>query len=154
MSDTIKVLLVEDDPGDIKLTREALADGLIAIDLSVVRNGVEALEFLRQQGRFADSPLPDLVLLDLNMPRMSGSEALREIRRDDKLKDLAVAVLTTSAAEEDVVASFERGANYYISKPAGFEDFNKVSTLIQEFWDKELASRRDAQDAGGKTSEP
>ena len=130
----IDVLLVEDNPGDVRLTREALKDGKILNNLHVVVDGVEAMEFLRQAGRYFDAPRPDLVLLDLNLPRKDGREVLEEVKEDDQLKEIPVVILTTSQAEQDVVKSYRLRANAYVSKPVDLEQFLGVVKSIEQFW--------------------
>ena len=130
----IEVLLVEDDPGDVLLTQEAFAQHQVNNRLHVVRDGVEALEFLRKQGRWAASPTPDLVLLDLNLPRMDGREVLAEIKADETLRRIPVVVLTTSEAEEDVLRSYELYANAYVTKPVDFDRFIQVVRQIDDFF--------------------
>jgi CheY-like chemotaxis protein len=130
----VDILLVEDDPADVELTKESLADSKIAIRLQVVGDGVEALAFLRQEGKHAGAPRPDLILLDLNLPRMDGRTLLTEIRADDGLKSIPVVVLTTSQAEADIVKSYRLGANCYITKPVGLAEFARVVNSIEEFW--------------------
>jgi len=129
-----RVLLVEDDPGDVELTRETLRDGKVHIELQVVNDGFEALQYLRKQGDHRDALMPDLVILDLNLPRKDGREVLREIREDPELKHLPVVVLTTSSADEDIVRSYGLGANCYATKPMGLGEFSKIVKAIQEFW--------------------
>lgn len=130
----ISVLLVDDDPGDVLLIREAFVDHKVGNGLSVVSDGVEAMEFLRRQGRFADAPRPDLVLLDLNLPRKNGQEVLEEIKGDPSLATIPVVVLTTSEAEEDVLRSYQLHANAYITKPVDFERFSAIVHQIDEFF--------------------
>ena len=130
----IEILMVEDNPGDVRLTREAMKEGKIKNRLSVVGDGVEALEFLRRQGRFADAPRPDLILLDLNLPRKDGREVLAEIKSDPALRTIPVVVLTTSHADEDVVRAYNLHANCYITKPVDFNQFMKVVQQIDDFW--------------------
>lgn len=130
----IEVLLVEDDPGDVLMTREAFADYKLRNQLHVVDDGVQALEFLRQEGRFADAPRPDIVLLDLNLPRMDGREVLAAIKSDPQLASIPVVVLTTSEAEEDVVRSYSLHANAYVTKPVDFERFIDVVRQIDDFF--------------------
>jgi CheY-like chemotaxis protein len=129
----IEILLVEDDPGDVLLTREAFA-AKIDNTLHVVNDGVEAIAFLRKEGRYAGTPVPDLILLDLNLPRMDGREVLATIKADDMLRLIPVVVLTTSDAEEDVVSSYSLYANAYVSKPVDFERFIDVVRQIDEFF--------------------
>ncbi len=130
----IEILLVEDDLGDIRLTEVCLRDAKVRNHLSIAHDGVEALEFLRQQGRFANAPRPDLVLLDLNMPRKNGQEVLSEIKSDSALKTIPVVVLTSSEAEADILRSYNLHANAYISKPVDFLQFMGVVKTIEEFW--------------------
>jgi CheY-like chemotaxis protein len=132
--DLIEVLLVEDDPGDVVLIQEAFADNKVGNRLSVVGDGVEAMAFLRREGEFADAPRPDLVLLDLNLPRKNGREVLAEIKADPELSIIPVIVLTTSEAEEDIVRSYSLHANAYITKPVDFERFAGVVHQIDEFF--------------------
>ena len=131
---TVEILLVEDNPGDVRLTREALRDGRIHTHLSIASDGEEALAFLRRQGKFGDAPRPDLILLDLNLPRRSGREVLSEIKRDDSLRRIPVVVLTTSAAEQDVLASYDLNANCFITKPVDLDQFIRVIRSIEDFW--------------------
>ena len=130
----IEILLAEDEPGDVRLTREALKDAKVKNELHVVADGVETIAFLRQQGRYADCPRPDLVLLDLNMPRKNGQEVLAEIKADDDLKTIPICVLTSSDAETDVVRSYQLHANCYINKPVDPPQFLKVVKGIEDFW--------------------
>ncbi len=130
----VEILLVEDNPGDILLTREALKDSKIINCLHVVKNGVEALEFLRKEGSFSEAVRPDLILLDLNLPKKDGREVLGEIKEDEKLKTIPVVVMTTSRAEADVLKSYELHANSYVSKPLDFEEFISVVNNIEHFW--------------------
>lgn len=130
----IEVLLVEDDPGDVLMTREAFADFKVRNQLHVVNNGVDAMAFLRQEGAYSDVPSPDLVLLDLNLPRMGGREVLATIKKDPKLRQIPVVVLTTSDAEEDVVSSYSLHANAYVTKPVDFERFIEVVRKIDDFF--------------------
>lgn len=130
----VEVLLVEDDPGDVELTREAMADSKIMANLHLAENGVRALEFLRRRGEFASAPRPDLILLDLNMPKMDGRTLLAELKTDKDLKLISVVVLTTSKAEEDIIKSYGLGANCYVTKPVGLAEFTTVVTSIEDFW--------------------
>jgi two-component system response regulator len=130
----MQVLLVEDNPGDVQLTKIALADAKMHINLSVVEDGVEALAFLHKQGKYAHAPYPDLILLDLNLPKKDGREVLAEIKTDETLKRIPVVVLTTSQAEEDIIKAYELLANCYISKPVDFGQFVKIVQSIEEFW--------------------
>ncbi len=130
----IDILLVEDNPGDVRLAQEALKESKIRNKLFVVDDGVEAMEFLRQRGKFAGVPRPDLILLDLNLPRKSGREVLAEVKTDENLKRIPVVVLTVSKAEEDVVRCYNHHANCYITKPLDFNQFMEVTKSIEEFW--------------------
>jgi CheY-like chemotaxis protein len=132
--DPIEVLLVEDDPGDVLLIREAFEDNKVANRLHVVADGVEAIEFMRQSGEHAEAPRPDLVLLDLNLPRKDGREVLAEVKNDDELRSIPVVVLTTSQAEEDVLRSYDLHANAYVTKPVDFDRFIEVVRQIDEFF--------------------
>ena len=131
---TVDVLLVEDDPGDVLMTREAFEDNKLRNRLWVVSDGVSALEFLRKEGEHADSPTPDLILLDLNLPRMDGREVLQALKADADLRSIPVVVLTTSEAEEDVVRSYSLHANAYVTKPVDFDRFIEVVRQIDEFF--------------------
>jgi CheY-like chemotaxis protein len=130
----IEVLLVEDDPGDVLMTREAFADYKIANRLHVVSNGEDAVSFMRKVGRFGDAPRPDLVLLDLNLPRRDGREVLRDVKSDPELRRIPIVVLTTSEAEEDVLASYDLHANAYVRKPVDFEQFVAAVRAIDDFF--------------------
>lgn len=130
----IEVLLVEDDPGDVLITREALAESKVTNALHVVSNGVDALRFLRQEEPFADAPRPGLILLDLNLPRMDGREVLAEIKTDPALLRIPVVVLTTSQAEEDIGRTYDLHANAYVSKPVDFDRFLEVIRQVDAFY--------------------
>ena len=130
----IDVLLVEDDPGDVLMTREAFEDHKVANTLHVVGDGVAALQFLRRQGPYAQAPTPDLILLDLNLPRMDGREVLGAIKGDEALRRIPVVVLTTSEAEEDVLRSYDLHANAYVTKPVDFDRFIDVVRRIDDFF--------------------
>jgi CheY-like chemotaxis protein len=130
----IEVLLVEDDPGDVLMTREAFEDYKVTNQLHVVQDGADAMAFLRREGEFADAPRPDLVLLDLNLPRMDGREVLQAIKSDPALASIPVVVLTTSEAEEDVLRSYSLHANAYVTKPVDFERFIDVVRQIDDFF--------------------
>ncbi|WP_166846887.1 response regulator [Isoptericola sp. BMS4] len=130
----IEVLLVEDDPGDVLMTREAFEEHKVANRLSVVSDGVSAMAFLRREGEHADAPRPDLVLLDLNLPRMDGREVLAAVKADEELRHIPVVVLTTSEAEEDVLRSYSLHANAYVTKPVDFERFIEVVRQIDDFF--------------------
>jgi chemotaxis family two-component system response regulator Rcp1 len=130
----IEILLVEDNPGDVDLTREALEGSKIKNMLHVVVNGEEAMAFLRRKGKYTNAPRPDLVLLDLNLPRMDGREVLNQIKSDDVLKRIPVVVLTSSKAEEDILKVYNLHANCYITKPMDLLQFVKVVHVIEDFW--------------------
>ena len=130
----IEILLVEDNAGDVRLTEEALREGKVKNRLHVARDGVEAIEFLRRQGKYAGAPRPDLVLLDLNLPRKDGREVLAEIKGDSELKTLPVVVLTTSSAEADILKTYSLHANCYIQKPVDLDQFVQVVRSIDDFW--------------------
>lgn len=127
-------LLVEDNPGDVRLTREALNESKLRNRLNIVGDGVEALAFLRREGKYASAPRPDLVLLDLNLPRKDGREVLAEIKADPALKRIPVVIITSSEAEQDVLASYDLHVNCYVSKPVDLEQFIKVVRSIETFW--------------------
>ncbi len=133
-SAAIDVLLVEDDPGDVLMTKEAFADNKIRNSLHVVSNGVDALAFLRGKDKYAGAPTPDLILLDLNLPRMDGRQVLAEIKSDEALRSIPVVVLTTSEAEEDILRSYRLHANAYVTKPVDFEQFINVVRQIDHFF--------------------
>ena len=128
------ILLAEDNPGDIRLTLEALKDIQLDDTLHVVRDGVEALAFLRQEGQCVTAPIPNLILLDLNMPKIDGYEVLTKIKSDQKLKRIPVVILTTSQAEQDIVRSYDLHANCYVIKPVDLDRFIEVIKAITEFW--------------------
>jgi CheY-like chemotaxis protein len=130
----IEVLLVEDNPGDVELTSLALAEGKLIVNLSVVEDGVTALEFLYRQGKYATAPTPDLVLLDLNLPKKSGHEVLAEVKASEALRRIPVVILTTSQAEEDILGAYNHYANCYITKPVNFEQFIKVVKSLEDYW--------------------
>lgn len=130
----VELLLVEDNPGDVELTREALEEARVRNRLHVVSDGEEALAFLHREGRHAGAPRPDLVLLDLNLPRMGGREVLAAIKRSDDLRRIPVVVLTTSEAEKDVLGAYELHANAYIVKPVDLDQFLGVVRSIEGFW--------------------
>jgi len=130
----VEILLVEDNPGDVRLTKEALKEGKVYSNLHWAKDGVEALEFLRRKGSFGDVPRPDIILLDLNLPKMDGREVLAEIKQDDDLMRIPVVVLTTSKAEEDVLRSYALHANCYVTKPVDLEKFISVVQSIDKFW--------------------
>ncbi|WP_405100915.1 response regulator [Micromonospora sp. NBC_01412] len=130
----IEVLLVEDDPGDVLMTQEAFEEHKLRNRLTVVSDGDEALAYLRREGQFADAVAPDLILLDLNLPRRDGREVLEEIKQDEKLCRIPVVVLTTSQADEDILRSYQLHANAYVTKPVDFERFISVVRQIDEFF--------------------
>ena len=135
MSDReIEILLVEDNPGDARLTTEALKEAKVRNKLIHLADGIEALAYLRRQGKYAKAQRPDLILLDLNLPRKDGREVLAEIKADPELKRIPVVVLTTSQAEEDILRAYNLNANCYISKPVDLEQFIKVVRTIKDFW--------------------
>ena len=134
MVQSAEILLVEDDPGDVELTQYAIKKAKILVNLHVARDGLEAMAFLRREGEFADSPCPDLILLDLNLPGMDGREVLAAVKADPQLKSIPVVVLTTSQSDEDVLKSYCLGANCFITKPVGLEQFAKVIVAIEDFW--------------------
>jgi two-component system, chemotaxis family, response regulator Rcp1 len=131
---TINVLLVEDSPGDVRLTREAFREANGAVELHVASDGVEAIAFLRQDGAYADAPRPDFILLDLNLPRMDGREVLAQIKADDDLRTIPVVILTTSEADADILKSYELNANAYLRKPVTLEAFERLVKSINDFW--------------------
>ncbi len=130
----IQILMVEDNPGDVRLTKEALKDAKVSNTLYVVEDGVAALDFLYRRGEYSDAPRPDLILLDLNLPKKNGREVLGEIKQDEQLKMIPVVILTTSQAEEDVVRAYRLHANCYIVKPVDFVQFTKIVWTIEDFW--------------------
>jgi chemotaxis family two-component system response regulator Rcp1 len=133
-SNPIEILLVEDNAGDIRLTQEAFKENKINNNLSVARDGVEALAFLRRQGNYAQAAKPDLILLDLNLPRMDGREVLSELKSDPELKRIPVVILTTSNSEQDVIQSYNLHANCFITKPVDLDQFISVIQSIEGFW--------------------
>ena len=134
MSRPMEILLVEDNPGDVRLTKEALKEGKVSNSLNVVVNGIEALAFLRQEGEYTSSPRPDLILLDLNLPLKNGHEVLRELKSDPIMRRIPVIVLTTSSAEQDILSTYDLHANCYITKPVDLDQFMKVIQSIESFW--------------------
>jgi two-component system, chemotaxis family, response regulator Rcp1 len=133
-AEEIEVLLIEDSPGDVRLTQEALKGAKMQINLQVARDGVEAISFLNREGEYADSPRPDLILLDLNLPRKDGREVLQEIKESATLKSIPVVVLTTSESDKDILQSYMLHANCYITKPVNLDGFLKVVKAICTFW--------------------
>lgn len=132
--DTLQVLLVEDNPGDIRLTQEAFKFGNLQTDLQVVKDGEDALKFLRKEDQFKDVFTPDLILLDLNLPKINGLEVLEALRKNQKFKNTPVIVLTTSSSEEDIVRTHHANANCYITKPFDFDQFLTAVRIINQFW--------------------
>jgi len=130
----VEILLIEDNPGDIRLTMEALKEGKMGNNVNVAMDGIEAIAFLRREGRYADAPRPDLILLDLNLPKMDGREVLAEIKSDTKLRRIPVVILTTSMAEQDILRTYNLHANCYITKPVDMDQFVKVVQSIEDFW--------------------
>jgi two-component system, chemotaxis family, response regulator Rcp1 len=133
-AEPIKILLVEDQPADVRLTEEVLKQGKVVNDLYAVEDGESAMRFLRREGEFADAPVPDLVILDLNLPRMDGKEVLQEIKGDPGLRQIPVLMLTTSAAERDIVDAYASHVNAYITKPIDLDEFVAVVSSIKQFW--------------------
>jgi CheY-like chemotaxis protein len=129
-----QILLVEDSPADIRLTQEALRDAKVLNRLHIARDGVEALAFLRREEPFPDAPRPDLVILDLNIPRLNGKEVLAAMRADTAMRSIPVAVLTTSSQEADIVDAYQLGANCYLTKPIDLDQFVRVVQTMEEFW--------------------
>jgi len=130
----IDILLVEDNPGDVRLTKEALKEGKVRNNLHVAEDGVEAIAFLHREGRYSEMPRPDIILLDLNLPKKDGREVLAEIKCDEDLKRIPVVVLTTSMAEEDILKTYDLHANCYITKPVDLEKFISVVKMVEDFW--------------------
>lgn len=130
----VEILLVEDNPGDVDLTREALTRGKVIFNLNVVSDGQDAMNFLHRKGSFADAPTPDVILLDLNLPGKDGREVLVEIKQDDELKHVPVIIMTSSQAEEDIARSYACHANCYVTKPVDLQQFLKVVASVEEFW--------------------
>lgn len=130
----VEILLIEDNPGDVRLTKEALKEGKIINNLHVAEDGIEASAYLKKQGKYKNEPIPDLILLDLNLPRKDGRELLAEIKEDQSFKHIPVVVLTTSKAEEDIIKSYESHANCYITKPVDMNQFIKIVKSIEYFW--------------------
>ena len=130
----VEILLVEDNPGDVRLTREALREGKVRNNLSIASDGVEALAYLRREGKYRDAVRPDLILLDLNLPRKDGREVLAEVKADDTLRNIPVVVLTSSQAEQDILRAYDLHANCYVSKPVDLDQFIHVVRSIEDFW--------------------
>jgi len=142
-----EVLLVEDSPGDVRLTKEAFRDANQSIHLHVACDGVEAMAFLKHQGAYVDAPRPDIILLDLNLPKMDGREVLAHIKDDESLKTIPIVILTTSEAEVDIVKSYQLHANCYLSKPVQLEEFEALVKSINDFWLMEVKLPLQRQDA-------
>lgn len=132
--DSIEILLVEDNPGDIRLTQEAMKDARVANNLHVVKNGEDAMDFLLQRGTYRDAPRPDIILLDLNLPCKDGMEVLVEIKQLERLMNIPVVILTSSDSEQDILGAYQQHANCYITKPLDFGKFSEVVRLIEGFW--------------------
>ncbi len=130
----VEILLVEDNPGDVRLTQEAIKEDKMIANLHVVIDGQEAMAFLRNEGNFTDAPCPDLILLDLNLPKKDGREVLADIKKDETLKQIPVVVLTTSQSEEDILKAYKLNANCFITKPVDMDQFVKVVKAIDNFW--------------------
>jgi len=130
----VEILLVEDNPGDVRLTQEAINDGKVRNNMHVAEDGVEAVAFLRRAGKYADAPRPDLILLDVNLPKKDGREVLAEIKTDEDLKRIPVVVLTTSKAEQDIFRAYDQHANCYITKPVDLDQFITIVKGIEDFW--------------------
>lgn len=131
---SVNILLVEDNPGDVRLTREALKEGRILNDVTVITDGMDAMAFLRCEGKYCDATTPDLILLDLNLPKKDGREVLADIKADPRLRRIPVVVLTTSSAEEDILRTYDLHANCYVTKPVDLEQFMRVVQSIEQFW--------------------
>lgn len=130
----MNILLIEDNPGDVRLTQEAFREGQLPVDLNVVMDGVEAIKYLKREAPYTESELPDLILLDLNLPKRDGREVLQEIKTDENLKRIPVVVLTTSNAEQDILKSYNLHVNCYINKPVDFDKFFDIIQKIEDFW--------------------
>lgn len=134
LSRPIDILLVEDNPGDVRLIREVFKDATVENRIRIAKDGEEAMDMLHRNNEFADLPLPDFILLDLNLPKKSGKEVLKEIRNDTNLKCIPVVILTTSSAEEDIIETYQNCANSFVTKPVNLDQFIRVVDSIQEFW--------------------
>jgi chemotaxis family two-component system response regulator Rcp1 len=152
MEKVLHVLLVEDSPGDIRLTREAFLAANTNIKLSVVTDGVEAMAFLRREGAYIGAIRPDLILLDLNMPRMGGSEVLTRLKADDNLKTIPIVILTTSDSEGDIVKSYQLSANCYLCKPVELDHFERLIQSINDFWLGQVKLPQEKWVTGGATA--
>ena len=133
-SELVNILLVEDNPGDIRLTTEALRQNKLANRLYIVKDGVEALEFLFRRGQYTEAPIPDIILLDLNLPKKSGKQVLAEIKQDPELRMVPVVILTTSDSDRDILESYQLQVNCYITKPLNFAKFTEVVRAVEQFW--------------------
>ncbi len=132
--ETIDILLVEDNPGDVRLTREALKDAKVLNEVYVAQDGVEAMQFLQKEGKFVGAPTPDMILLDLNLPKKDGREVLAEIKQNEKIRRIPVVILTTSKADEDIIRTYNLHANAYITKPVDLNRFIEIIHTLEEFW--------------------
>ncbi len=130
----VEILLVEDNPGDVRLTMETLKEGRLTNNVSVAGDGVEAMAFLQREGKYADAPRPDFILLDLNLPKKDGREVLEEIKEDPELRRIPVVILSTSTAHQDILRTYDLHANCYINKPVDLDEFIKVVRLVEDFW--------------------
>jgi two-component system response regulator len=130
----VEVLLVDDDPQDVDLTLEVMEMAKVRLSISVVGDGKEAIAYLKKEGDYSNVKRPDLILLDLNMPKMNGHEVLTQLKNDDDLKSIPVVVLTTSSAQEDIASTYNGGANCYVTKPVGLDEFQKVVEAVENFW--------------------
>lgn len=152
-SSAIEILLVEDSPGDVRLTREALKDGKVRNTLTVVSDGEMAMRYLRRQGEYSSAVRPDLILLDLNLPRKHGREVLAEVKADPELRDIPVVILTNSSAEEDICRAYDLQAICYVTKPVDLQQFIKVIRIVESFWLAVVELPADA-DAESATEQP
>ena len=134
MAEYVEILMVEDDPGDADLTQELLEEAKVLVKVNVVEDGIKAMAYLRQEGEYAQAVRPDLILLDLNLPRKDGREVLRDIKNDKELRRIPVVVLTTSDADEDILRSYDLGANSFVTKPVGLGQFAQIVKSIENFW--------------------
>lgn len=134
LGDPIEILLVEDNPGDVRLCTEAFKDGKVLNNMHVAEDGEVAMAFLRKEGQYADAPTPDVILLDLNLPKKDGREVLEEVKQDERLRRIPVVVITTSDAEQDIIRSYDLHANCFITKPVDFDQFIKIVRSIENFW--------------------
>ena len=150
----VELLLVEDNAGDVRLAREGLRECRMQSRLHVAKDGVEAMAFLRQQGEYADAPRPDLVILDLNLPRKDGREVLKEIKEEDTLKGIPVVILTTSKAEEDIYRSYDLGVNSFISKPVNFGGMTRVMQALGAYWFEIVELPPERGERNGKAGPP